>query len=239
MDAPRPGADAVPRADAAPRADAGDARSRPAGVSSAPEHAWSAAAPLIFPVLRSPGTPGVLLDSLATPTSAAGNAQPLIDAGPADLVVAFAISADGFDILANGDHLAAWSIPASVLREAAFRNLAAWSAHAPWSEEVDGGRRIISSDTGDGWDAARILLPDVVAHLERELGADGGRVVIGLPARHLLLAGALRPDDPEFGPLFADFVSDYAEDSDEAIDRRVFELVAGRFVPFSTVMPTG
>lgn len=233
MDAPRPGADAEPRAAAGP------VGSHAAGVSFAPEHDWSAAAPLIFPVLRPPGTPGVLLDSLATPTSAAGNTQPVIDAGPADLVVAYAISAAGFDVLANGDHLAAWSIPASALREAAFRNLAAWSARAPWSEEVDGGRRIISSDTGDGWDAARILLPDVVAHLETELGADGGRVVIGLPARHLLLAGALRPDDPEFGPLFADFVADYAEDSDEAIDRRAFELVAGRLAPFSTVVPTG
>jgi len=32
---------------------------------------------------------------------------------------------------------------------------------------------------------------------------------------------SLRADDPEFGPLFADFVLEYAGDSDEAIDRRV------------------
>jgi hypothetical protein len=139
--------------------------------------------------------------------------------------------------MASGDHLAAWAVAPAALREAAFRNLAAWSSGAPWSEEADGQRRILSSATGDGWDAARILLPEVTAHLAATLGDDGARVLIGLPARHLLLAGALRPDDPEFGLQFADFVRDYAEDSDEAIDPRVFELVAGRLEPFSTGAP--
>ena len=30
-----------------------------------------------------------------------------------------------------------------------------------WTDEVSGERRLLSSDTGDGWDAARILLPEV------------------------------------------------------------------------------
>ncbi len=229
---PRPEADAAPGAPFAPVDDPG----RP-GVSFAPEHDWSAAARLIYPVLRPAGTPGRGLDTLATPMSAAGDTQPVVDAGPADLVVAYAISAAGFDVLASGDHVAAWAVGPSTLREAAFRNLAAWSSGASWSEDTDGRRRILSSDTGDGWDAARILLPEVTAHLGAALGGGGARVLIGLPARHLLLAGALLPDDPEFGVLFADFVLDYADDSDEAIDRRVFELVAGRLAPFSTGAP--
>ncbi len=205
------------------------------GVAGAPEHEWTAAAALLFPILRPAGTPGTPLSSLATPASAAGDTKPLVDPGPAGLVVAYAIPAAGFDILANGDHLAAWSVTPAALRDAALGNLAAWSAAAPWSEEVDGRRRILSSDTGDGWDAARILLPDVAAHLARVLGTAGARVLVGLPARHLLLAGSLQPDDPEFAPLFADFVRDYADDSDEAIDRRVFELVDGQLVPCSGV----
>jgi hypothetical protein len=209
------------------------------GVSLAPEHDWASAAGLVFPVLRPAGTLGTFLDRLATPMSAAGDTQPVIDPGPADLVVAYVISAVGFDVLANGDHLAAWSIPPATLRETAFRNLAEWSARASWSEEVDGMRRILSSDTGDGWDASRILLPEAVAHLGSTLGEGGARVLVGIPARHLLLAGALRPDDPEFGPQFADFVRDYADDSDEAIDLRVFELVAGRLVLFSVAAPPG
>ena len=205
------------------------------GLSRAPEHDWTAASALLFPVLRPAGTRGTALSSLATPTSAAGDSRPLVDAGPAGLVVAYAISAPGFDVLADGDHLAAWSVAPPVLREAALRNLAAWSGGAPWSEEVDGVRRVLSSDTGDGWDAARILLPDVASHLAKVLGEGGARVLVGLPARHLLLAGSLRPDDPDFALLFADFVREYAEGSDEAIDRRVFELVDGQLVPLSEV----
>lgn len=205
------------------------------GLSGAPEHAWTAAAAILFPVLRPAGTPGTSLSSLATPTSAAGDARPLIDQGPAGLVVAFTMSAAGFDVLADGDHLAAWSVAPAVLRETALRNLAAWSAGAPWSEEAAGPRRILSSDTGDGWDAARILLPDVAAYLTDVLGEGGARVLVGLPARHLLLAGSLAPGDPDFAPLFADFVRDYAEGSDEAIDPRVLELVDGQLVPFLEV----
>lgn len=204
------------------------------GVSGAPEHDWPAAAARLFPVLRPAGALGTHLDALATPTSAAADAGPLIDPGPVDLVVAFAIAAGGFNVLANGDHLAAWGVSPATLREAAYGNLAAWSSGAPWSEDVDGSRRILSSDTGDGWDASRILLPDVTAHLESTLGEGGARVLVGLPARDMLLAGSLRPGDDEFAPLFADFVRDYAEDSDEAIDLRVFELVAGRLSPYST-----
>ena len=234
----RPEADTAPGAATmfgAPTMPGGDPRAF--GVSFAPEHDWSAASPLLFPVLRPAGMRGTSLDALVTPVSAAGDTQPVIDPGPADLVVAYAISAAGFDVLASGDHVAAWAVAPATLREAAFRNLAAWSSGAPWSEDADERRRIVSSDTGDGWDAARILLPEVTAHLADTLGGDGCRVLVGVPARHLLLAGALRPDDPEFGILFADFVLDYAEDSDEAIDRRVFELVAGRLVPFSTGEP--
>jgi hypothetical protein len=233
------------RSDADPAFPGGSEASREAstpgtpfpGVSLAPEHDWPAAAALLYPVLRPAGTIGMPLDSLATPMSAAGDTKPVIDPGPADLVVAYAISATGFDILASGDHVAAWSVSAAALREAALQNLAAWSAGAPWSEEVEGRRRILSSDTGDGWDASRILLPEVTAHLATTLGQGSARVLVGLPARHLLVAGAFQADDPEFAPLFADFVRDYAEDSDEAIDLRVFELVGGHLVPFSIVAP--
>ena len=163
--------------------------------------------------------------------------DPLIDDGPADLLIAYALAAGGFDVLANGDHLAGWNVSAATLRDAAFRNLDGWSATAPWSTDAAERRRVISSDTGDGWDASRILLPDAIAYLEGELGAPGDRVLVGLPARHLLVAGSLHADDPEFGPLFADFVLEYSGDSDEAIDRRVFELRGGRLVLFDPPAP--
>jgi hypothetical protein len=97
---------------------------------------------------------------------------------------------------------------------------------------VSGDRRLISSDTGDGLDAARILLPETLAHLSGELGA-GGRVLVGIPEQHLLAAATLRPDDPDFAQLFADFVVEQSGGADEPIDRRVFEIVGGRLVEFA------
>jgi uncharacterized protein YtpQ (UPF0354 family) len=201
-------------------------------ISLTAEHSWEAAAPILYPVLRPAGTPGLHLSTLASPSSAAGNVDPLLDDGPAGLEIAYAIAAGGFDVLANGDHLSAWSVSPATMREAAFRNLEAWAAAASWSIDAAGRRRVISSDTGDGWDASRILLPDAIAHLEGELRGPGDRVLLGLPARHLLIAGTLHGDDPEFAPLFADFVLEYAGDSDESIDRRLFELREGQVTLF-------
>ena len=109
------------------------------------------------------------------------HAQPLIDVGPAELPIVYTIDAGAYDIIVNGDHLLSWGVEPSEVQDAALRNLARWSATAPWTDEVSGDRRLISSDTGHGWDAARILLPDVVAHLTTELGA-AGRILVGSPS---------------------------------------------------------
>jgi uncharacterized protein YtpQ (UPF0354 family) len=201
-------------------------------VSLSAEQDWQAAAGILFPVIRPAGTVGLHLSTIENPADVAGNVDPILDDGPVDLAVAYTMDAGGFGIIANGDHLAAWGVSAATLRDAAFRNLDGWSATAPWSEDAEEQRRVISSDTGDGWDVSRILLPDVTAYLEKELGGEGRRVLVGLPARHLLVAGSLSPDDLEFAPLFADFVLEYAGDSDEEIDRRVFELREGRLQLF-------
>ncbi len=217
-----------PALDAPPVASAGP-------LSLTPEHAWEAAAPVLYPVLRPAGSHGLHLATLATPSDAAGDVEPLVDDGPADLLVGFQMAAGGFNVIANGDHLAAWGVSPATLREAAWRNLAAWSAVAPWSVDAADQRLVISSDTGDGWDTSRILLPDATDYLERELGGPGNRVLVGIPARHLLVAGRLNDGDPEFAPLFADFVLEYAGDTEDALDRRVFELRRGQLVLFVPV----
>ena len=198
--------------------------------ADAPEHEWTAAASRIIPVLRAPGTSGVALAGLDREALAReGNkphAQPVIDPGPADLAVAYAMRAESFDVLVNADHLLAWGIETAVLRETALENLGQWSAAAPWNDELSGERRLVSSETGEGGDAARILLPEVRSYLAAELGA-GARVVVGLPDRDLLVAGAVRPGDEEFASIIAEFVVEQSGGADEPIDRRLFELVDG------------
>lgn len=203
-------------------------------IAESPEHDWAAAEPLLFPLLRPSGTPEMAvteIDALALAADSRSHSQPLVDEGPCELAVVYAIPAIGFDVIVNGDHLVSWGVGAVDLQDAALRNLAAWSASAAWTDEVSGERRLISSDTGDGWDASRILLGEVREKLTAELGG-AGRVLIGLPERHLMLAGALRPGDDDFAALFAEFVIESSGGADEPVDRRVFELVEGQLVEF-------
>lgn len=200
-----------------------------------PEHDWERAKALIYPAFRPVGTQGLAIDTFDRDALAGGgatsHAQPMLDVGPAGLPVVYTIDAGAYDIVVNGDHLLSWGVGAEELQDAAMRNLADWSASAPWTDEVSGDRRLVSSDTGAGWDAARILVPEVMAHLAAELGPHG-RVLIGLPERHLLTAASLAEGDAEFAGLFATFVLEQSGGADEPIDRRVFELVEGRLVDF-------
>jgi hypothetical protein len=200
-----------------------------------PEHDWARAQDLIYPAFRPVGTQGLDLATLdrdlLVAQGAVSHAQPLLDAGPAGVPVVYVIDAGAYDIVVNGDHLLSWGIGAPEIQDAAMRNLARWSASAPWTDEISGTRRLVSSDTGDGWDAARILLPEVVEHLTTEL-ASYGRILVGLPERHLLTAATLAPDDAEFAGLFTEFVVEQSGGADEPVDRRVFELVGGQLVEF-------
>jgi hypothetical protein len=209
---------------------------RTGSLAESPEHDWAAAASLIYPAFRPVGTHGLRIDEIDKETLAAqstkSHTQPIVDEGPCDLAVVYAMAAGGFDVIVNGDHLLSWGVQPSDIQDAALRNLAAWSATAPWTDEASGDRRLLSSASGDGWDAVRILLPDVREHLARELGTSG-RVLVGIPERHLLVAGTLRPGDDEFAALFADFIVEQSGGADEPIDRRVFELVDGRLVEFA------
>ena len=206
-------------------------------VTEAPEHDWSAASKIIFPALRPVGTHGLTVADL-TPEALQTDAnrhhsQPLVDEGPCGIPVVYALHAGGFDVIVNGDHVLSWGVGAEQIQDAALKNLADWSAAAAWTDEVSGERRLLSSDTGEGWDASRILLPEVIDRLSRELGSVG-RVLIGLPERHLLIAGTLRPGDEEFAALFAEFVVEQSGGADEPIDRRVFELRDGHLVEFAS-----
>jgi hypothetical protein len=206
------------------------------GVGERPENDWTKAQDLVMPILRAAGTTGLPADGLRPEAlgeeTDAARRQPLVSAGPADLVVAYALPSTGFEVLVTGEHLQVWGLGGDALRDAAFANLERWSGDAPWTREEDEQhRRIISSASGDGWDAGRILLGSTRDTLRAELA--GGRIVVGVPDRDLLVAARVTDDDPDFGTLFASFVVDQAEASDEPIDRRLFELAGDRLVPLA------
>jgi hypothetical protein len=202
-----------------------------ASPAAAPEHDWASAEDHIYPVLRPAGTHGTMLAEMDSERLAVEgmkkHALPLIDPGPADLAVAYVLREAAYDVLVNADHMLAWGVDATRLRETAMANLAAWSARAPWTDELSGTRRLLSSDTGDGCDAARILLEDVRHHLAGECGGPA-RVLVAVPDRDLLVAGSLQPGDAEFAGQLAAFVADVVDDAHEPIDGGLFELVGDK-----------
>ena len=205
--------------------------------AEAPEHDWETAARHLYPLLRPAGTSGARVKDLdVTELRSHSNiphSEPLVDEGPVGLAIVYAIQSNGFDVITSADHVLAWGVGIKTLRETAYRNLATWSGGTGWAEEADGDRRLLSSASGEGWDAGRILLQDVRDHLAQSLGDGGARVLIGLPDRDLLVASRLTAGDAEFAGHFAAFVGDQSDSADEPIDRRVFELRGGQLVEFA------
>lgn len=200
--------------------------------SLAPEHDWAAASPLIHPALRPVGTSGADGHNPRPPGNGPG--QPLVRPGPTGLPIVYVIPGNGFDVVVGVDHLLSWGVGPAEVHAAAMANLASWSTQASWVEEVDGRRRILWSDCGEGMDAARILLSDVRGKLAEDL-APTGRILIGLPERDLLIAASLAAGDDEFAGMFADYVADRAREADEPIDDRIFELVDGELAEFGVL----
>ncbi len=202
-------------------------------ISQAPEQDWTTAAPLVMPLLVPAATPG--LDAAAYDPAllhlARGTASgtPIHWPGPAGLLVAVAIPATGFHVVVNADHVAAWGVSPAAVISTAMANLAAWSNSTPWEEETSGERRILVSDSGEGWDAARLLLPDVRLFLEREL-RDGQRIFVAVPSRDLLVAAAASEGDRAFLDDLRAFVAAQHADADEPVDDRVFLLAEGGVV---------
>jgi hypothetical protein len=199
--------------------------------SLAPEHDWSAASPLVRPALRPVGTSGTDGRELRIPAGGSGPGKTLVRPGPGGLPIVYVLPGTGFEVVVSADHLLAWGVGPDQVHAAAMANLGSGSSDLAWTDEVNGDRKILWLDRGDGMDAARILLADVRAHLRSNLGA-AGRVLVGLPERDLLIAAGLAEGDTDFAALFAQYVADRTEAADEPIDDRVFELVEGELVEF-------
>lgn len=205
-----------------------DRASRPAP-SLAPEHDWEAASRVIRPALRPVGTPGTDGHDRHAPTRHAGPGEPVVKPGPAGLPIVYVLPGPGFDVVVGVDHLLAWGVGPDEVHAAAMSNLGSWSGGASWLDEMDGGRRVVWSDWGDGLDAARILLEEVRSQLASDL-QPARRILVGLPERDLLIAAGVADGDDDFAALFGDYVADRARAADDPIDDRIFELVDGELI---------
>ena len=205
--------------------------------AEAPEHAWAAAKGRVFPLLRPHDTPGIAADEARSISFAdsLANTQPVTNRGPVGLTIVYGLAAQGFAVLVNAEHLLSWGVDGDELHDVAMANLAGWSASAEWTEERTDDRRILSSSTGDGYDAARVLLPearDRIAELTKDALA-GARILVGVPERDLLVAGLLAPGDDEFVTLFGEFLAEQSAAAVQPIEERILELRGSELVEFA------
>jgi hypothetical protein len=196
--------------------------------SEAPEHDWAAASSRVFPALRPRGTRGAPLGELDEARLAhegmKKHALQIVDEGPAGIPIVYVLREAAFDVVINADHLLTWGVSAQTLRDAAMVNLSTWSDGASWTDEAVGDRHIVSSDTGAGADAARILVTAARGHLAGQCGGPA-RVLVGIPDRDLMIAGSLNLGDESFAEQFAAFVAELHDEAHEPIERGLFEVV--------------
>jgi len=115
--------------------------------------------------------------------------QPLVDG----LQVAYAIDSDRTIAYIPQSQFAEWNITTDQLHDVALDNLVARSESmvASAAQDPDGQISLILFQTGDGYDASRLLLPTLHDRLREHLGSP---FAAAIPTRDLLLCFRSDPD---------------------------------------------
>jgi uncharacterized protein YtpQ (UPF0354 family) len=104
----------------------------------------------------------------------------------ADLIITYVIDEERSVTFINEDHLERWGIGMQELHAQALENLRDRTLERiDYTSTGAGVQRIFIFNSGDGYDATRLLLADVLAGWAREVP---GRLVIGIPNRDFLIA---------------------------------------------------
>lgn len=104
----------------------------------------------------------------------------------ANLIIAYVIDETASVSYINEEHLERWNITALDLHEQAIDNLRRRTfERTDFLTAGEGDLRLFIFNSGDGYDATRLLLTDVLANWARELP---GNLVVGIPNRDFLIA---------------------------------------------------
>jgi uncharacterized protein YtpQ (UPF0354 family) len=104
----------------------------------------------------------------------------------ADLMIAYVIDEERSFAYINEDHLERWKVGIVDLHQQAIKNLRRRTDDRVTYTAVGAGeQRLFIFNSGDGYDATRLLLADVLADWAREVP---GHLVIGIPNRDFLIA---------------------------------------------------
>jgi uncharacterized protein YtpQ (UPF0354 family) len=141
----------------------------------------------------------------------------------ADLIVAYVIDEQRSVAFINEDHLDRWGMGLHDLHERAIENLRQRTLQqVDYVTAGEGEQRIFIFNSGDGYDATRLLLTDVLAGWARELP---GQLVIGIPNRDFLIA--FSDTNPEILQGIAQQVQADAAAREYGVTDQLFTLIAG------------
>lgn len=103
----------------------------------------------------------------------------------ADLIVTYVIDEPQSVVYINEAHMERWGVSERDLHEQAIANLQQRTLERDYTVAGDDGQRLFIWNTGDGYDATRLLLSDMLLQWQ---GQVDGSLVIGIPNRDFLIA---------------------------------------------------
>ena len=155
-----------------------------------------------FEELKERILPMVLSEQVAESSHRQTLTEPLVPG----LRVAYAIDSERSIAYIPRPQFKLWGIPQDELHEAAIDNLIgrSESMNAQAAQDEDGRINLILFQSGDGYDASRILLPTLHERLREHLGSP---FVAAIPNRDILLC--FRNDDDTVGRVKAQVEEDF------------------------------
>ncbi|HMO58488.1 MAG TPA: DUF1444 family protein [Roseiflexaceae bacterium] len=140
----------------------------------------------------------------------------------ADLIITYVIDEQRSVAYINEDQLERWGIGIDQLHERALANLRRATADVRFTTVGEGEQRLYIFNSGDGYDATRLLLTDILAEWARSLP---GRLVIGIPNRDFLIA--LSDADSDILRSVAHQIQADAEQRQHGLTNQLFTLAGG------------
>jgi uncharacterized protein YtpQ (UPF0354 family) len=141
----------------------------------------------------------------------------------ADLMITYVVDEERSVAFINEDHLERWGLSVQDIHERAIENLHRRTlGHIDYTAAGAGEQRIFIFNSGDGYDATRLLLTDILTGWARELP---GHLVIGIPNRDFLIA--FSDANPEILRGVALQVQADAAQREHGLTDQLFTLVDG------------
>ncbi len=140
----------------------------------------------------------------------------------ADLMITYVVDEERSVAYINEEHLDRWEISAQDLHEQSLTNLRRRTEQIKYTTVGTGEQQLFIFNSGDGYDASRLLLSEVLAEWARALP---GNLVIGIPNRDFLIA--FSDANPDILRAVAAQVQSDAAQREYGLTDQLFTLVKG------------